>query len=88
MVRERSTSVYTGIEYTLSETGPGDYSPSDWVCTDEQGASVTSTGGKVTLDKGDKVTCEITNDRDLGELKLVKKVTGDNNAKAPADWDL
>ncbi|MBK6761962.1 MAG: hypothetical protein IPG68_01165 [Micrococcales bacterium] len=81
-------SVYTAIEYTLGETGPGDYSPSDWVCTDEQGAPVSSTGGKLTLDKGDKVTCEITNDRDLGELKLVKKVTGDNGDKAPADWDL
>ena len=81
-------SVYSATEYTLSETGPGDYSPSDWVCKDEQGASVSSTGGKVNLKKGDKVTCELTNKRDLGELKLVKKVTGDNNAKTPGDWDL
>ena len=38
--------------------------------------------------KGSKVTCEITNTRDLAELKLLKKVTGDNGDKAPGDWDL
>ena len=80
--------IYAGTEYTLSETGPGNYTASNWKCTDAQGAPVTSTGGKVTVAKNAEVTCEITNTRDAAELKLVKKVTGDNNAKAPGDWDL
>ena len=81
-------SVYSAVEYTLNETGPGDYSPSDWTCKDDQDNPVSSTGGKVTVAKNQKVTCEITNDRDLAELKLVKKVKGDNGDKAPGDWDL
>ena len=80
--------VFAGTEYTLSENGPFNYTPSDWVCKDEQGAPVSSTGGKVTVTTGAKVTCEITNDRDTAELKLVKKVTGDNGAKVPNDWTL
>ena len=81
-------SVYSAVEYTLNETGPGDYSPSDWTCTDADDNPVSSTGGKVTVAKNQKVLCEITNDRDLAELKLVKKVKGDNGDKAPGDWDL
>ena len=81
-------SVYSAVEYTLGETGPGDYSPSDWKCTDADDNPVSSTGGKVTVAKNQKVLCEITNDRDLAELKLVKKVKGDNGDKAPGDWDL
>ncbi|MBK6761963.1 MAG: hypothetical protein IPG68_01170 [Micrococcales bacterium] len=80
--------VFAGTEYTLSEDGPGSYTASAWVCEDEQGAPVSSTGGKVTVTTGAKVTCEITNDRNTAELKLVKKVTGDNDAKGPNDWTL
>ena len=79
--------VYAGTDYTLGESGPGDYSPSDWECTDADGP-VGSAGGKVSVDKGQQVTCELTNTRDTAELKLVKKVKGDNNAKNPGDWDL
>ena len=42
-------------------------------------------GGKVTVQEGGKVTCEITNTRDLAKLKLVKQVEGLNNAD---DWTL
>ena len=31
--------VYAGTEYTLSETGPGGYSPSDWVCLPDEEAA-------------------------------------------------
>ncbi len=81
-------SVYSKVEYTLGETGPGGYTPTDWVCKDEQDNPVSSTGGKVIVAKNTKVTCELTNTRDTAQLKLVKKVTGDNNAQSPGDWDL
>ena len=60
--------------------------PATWVCNDAENQTVSSTGGKVNLDKGDQVTCEITNDRDTAELKLVKKVDGGN--QVPDDWTL
>ncbi len=80
--------VYAGTEYTLSETGPGNYTASDWKCEDADGPVTVTDGNKVTLDKNAEVTCEITNTRDAAELKLLKKVTGDNGDKAPGDWDL
>ncbi len=42
-------------------------------------------GDTVKLEKGEKVTCTIVNERDLAELKLVKQVEGKNN---PDDWTL
>ncbi len=74
--------VYAGTEYTLSEDGPGNYTASNWVCT---GTGVTQNGNKVTVAKNGEVTCEITNTRDLAQLKLVKQVEGKNN---PDDWTL
>jgi hypothetical protein len=77
-------SVYSGINYTLSETGPANYSQTgDWKCVDKDLKPVTVTGGNtVKLDKNAEVTCTVTNDATSAELKLVKKVTGDNRQAA------
>ena len=72
--------VYAGTEYTLKETGPGGYSPSDWVClpasepipTSNQVEGQLNTGDKITLKKGQRVECTIVNTRDLGSLKITK----------------
>lgn len=76
-------TVYAGAEYTLGESGPGNYSKDgDWVCLAEPRDEVelaeadipVNNGDKITLDWGDRVTCTITNKRDTAELKLVKQV--------------
>ncbi len=69
--------VYAQTEYTLGETGPGGYSPSDWACVStpvegDAALAVLNTGGKITLAKGDRVTCTIVNNRDLGSLTIIK----------------
>ena len=84
-------SVYGGTDYTLAETGPGNYTASTWVCvTEDQNGdaqtNVAQQGDTVKLDKGERATCTITNDRDLAQLKLVKQVEG-GSAK-PDDWTL
>ncbi len=79
-------SVFAGTQYTLSETGPGNYTASDWKCEDADGPITVTDGNKVTVTKNAEVTCEITNDRNTGELKLKKIVTGgDQQADA---WTL
>ena len=72
--------VYADTEYTLKETGPGGYSPSDWVClpasepipTTNQVEGQLNTGDKITLKKGQRVECTIVNTRDLGSLTITK----------------
>ncbi len=79
-------TVYAGTEYTLSESGPPNYSQVGmWVCKDAQDQIVGS-GNKVTLDRNAEVTCTVTNSRDLAELKLVKQVDG--GTAVPDDWTL
>jgi hypothetical protein len=79
-------TVYAGTEYTLSESGPPNYSQvGSWVCKDAQNQTVGS-GNKVTLDNGAEVTCAVTNNRDLAELKLVKEVEG--GTAVADDWTL
>jgi hypothetical protein len=78
-----NTRVYAGTEYTLSETGPNNYTAGSWQCT---GTGVTQNGNKVTVAKNGEVTCEITNTRDLAKLAVVKKVEG--GASVPADFKL
>ena len=88
-----STEVWSQVEYTLKEEGPGNYSPMDWVCLPDKAESPTTTqvegqlneGDKITLKTGARVTCTIVNVRDLAELKLVKQVEGKNK---PNDWTL
>ena len=57
-----------------------------WTCKDGADNPVTVTNSAVTVSKNQAVTCEITNTRDTGSLKLVKKVSGGD--KTPADYDL
>ncbi len=69
--------VYAGTQYTLGETGPGGYSPSDWACVStpgegQPGVQVLNNGDKITLGLGDRVTCTIINTRDLGSLTITK----------------
>ena len=73
--------VYAGTEYTLAETGPGGYTAERLgVSASDDGdrcrrCSVDgqlNTGDKITLEKGQKVTCTIINTRDLGSLKITK----------------
>jgi hypothetical protein len=71
--------VYAGTQYTLAETGPGGYSASDWVCLPSRRARSGShegqlnDGDKITLKKGQRVTCTIVNTRDLGSLTITKE---------------
>ncbi len=73
-------------DYDLSEAdGPEGYTPSDWDC-----GPADQSGGTVTVNNGDDVTCTINNDDQPATLTLVKVV--DENAtgsgKVPADWTL
>lgn len=71
--------VYAGTEYTLGETGPGGYSPSDWVCKEDQrevelaADGQLNTGDKITLERNQRVTCTIVNTRDRGSLTIAKE---------------
>ncbi len=76
-------TVYSGIEYTLGESGPGGYSPSDWVCVNNpreddvpaiaEEQPVDLKGDKLILQPWQRVTCTITNTRDLGSLTITKE---------------
>ncbi|TXH40255.1 MAG: hypothetical protein E6Q90_14505 [Actinobacteria bacterium] len=73
-------SVYAGTQYTLAETGPGGYSPSDWVClpSDEEPVPQAvegqlNDGDKITVQAGQRVVCTIVNTRDTGALTIVKE---------------
>ena len=72
--------VYAGTQYKLAEEGPGGYSPSDWQCElapqdvePGQVEEIDLEGGKITLKKGQRVTCTIVNTRDLGSLTITKE---------------
>ena len=54
-------NVLAGVTYTLSESGPADYSASVWTCTDDLGNPVSALGSQITLGLADNVTCEISN---------------------------
>jgi len=74
-------TVYSGIEYTLGESGPGGYSPGDWVCVNNPREDVAESaqdaidlkGDKLTLEPWQRVTCTITNTRDKGSLTITKE---------------
>ncbi|MFZ2501215.1 MAG: hypothetical protein WAW88_00890 [Nocardioides sp.] len=67
-----SHNVWAGATYSLSESGPGGYTASDWVCT---GTGVQD-GSTITLGLGDSATCTITNTRDRGSIELQKQWSG------------
>ena len=77
-------TVYSGIEYTLGETGPAGYSGSDWSCVSEPREvddivpaevqeEVNLKGNKLILMPWQRVTCTIVNTRDLGSLTITKE---------------
>jgi uncharacterized repeat protein (TIGR01451 family)/LPXTG-motif cell wall-anchored protein len=82
------TEVWSGVDYQLAESdGPANYSPSAWVCEPAPVESVDEgvqaleaevesgfvlEGNTITLDKGARVVCTITNTRDTAEVKLQK----------------
>ena len=71
--------------YDLSESGPADYTASDWVCV----GVTQDDADSVTLGLGDSAVCTITNDDDEPSLTLVKVVTNDNGGtNVAADWTL
>ncbi|MEO9197131.1 MAG: hypothetical protein ABI206_00135, partial [Antricoccus sp.] len=72
--------------YTLSENGPGGYTPSDWTCTG--GTSTTATTITLALDQS--ATCTIKNTAKPAALTLIKTVdNGTTGATAiPTDWTL
>ena len=71
--------------YNLSESGPADYTASDWVCV----GVTQDDADSVTLGLGDSAVCTITNDDDEPSLTLVKEVINDNGGTSSADdWTL
>lgn len=76
---------YDAGTYDLSESGPGGYTASDWVCV---GGNQLD-GNTISIGLGENVTCTITNDDIAPTLKLVKEVVTDNGGTAvPDDWTL
>jgi len=61
--------------YDLSESGPSDYTASDWVCV---GGNQTD-GDTVEISLGEDVTCTITNTRDTGALEVNKQIDSDGD---------
>ena len=63
--------------YVLSESGPANYTASDWTCIDEEDNTVT--GADISLAEGDDVTCTIVNTPEppaWSFLKLSDPVSG------------
>ena len=80
-----SDSTFSAGTYTLSETGPDDYTASAWVC---QGGSQND--DQITLSLGQSATCTITND-DVEPLLTVTKVVmndSETGSSQVADFDL
>ena len=70
--------------YTLTETGPGGFTPGHWQCT---GANVD--GSTLTVSNGTDVTCTITNTAVSPTLTLFKQVDNQHGGTAtPADFTL
>ncbi|MBT8054868.1 MAG: hypothetical protein KJN69_13330 [Gammaproteobacteria bacterium] len=59
--------------YSLSESGPGGYSPISWVCV-----GGNQDGSSITLTLGQSATCTITNDDIAPTLTVVKNITNDD----------
>ncbi len=48
-------------DYALTESGPANYTASDWTCVDAQQATVPVTDDTISLTEGQAVTCTIVN---------------------------
>jgi Prealbumin-like fold domain len=73
-------TVNAGVQYTLSESGPGGYSPGNWSC---DGGTFVSPD-KITLALGADVICQITNDDIAPSLTLIKNVTNNDGGSSNA----
>jgi hypothetical protein len=77
-------SVFAGVDYTLSETGPAGYTAGTWSC---DGGNLVGTTLSVAL--GAAVTCTIGNADDTPTLLLQKNVVNDcGGTMTAADWTL
>lgn len=73
--------------YDLSEEGPATHTQGTWSCEDADGA-VEVTGGAVTLEAAQDVTCTIVNTAIAPELTLVKIVAPENAQDGPEAFEL
>jgi len=70
--------------FALSETNPGGYTASAWVCV-----GGTQAGSNITVALGESATCTITNDDITPSITLDKVVVNDNGGTAvESDWTL
>jgi uncharacterized repeat protein (TIGR01451 family) len=70
--------------FALSETNPGGYSASAWVCS---GGS--QNGSNITLGLNEEATCTITNDDIAPSLTLIKEVSNnDGGNNLASEWTL
>jgi uncharacterized repeat protein (TIGR01451 family) len=69
--------------YDLSESGPSDYTASDWLCV---GGNQTDSD-TVGVGLGNNVMCTLTNTRDTGTLRILKNVdlNGDGDYIDPGE---
>src|SRR5207244_3365270 len=82
-----SSSSFKADTYSLSESGPSDYTASVYSCV-KNGAPAVS-GNSITLSNGDSATCTITNDDKTATLIVKKHVINDNGGvKAAGDFQL
>ncbi|HEY1409539.1 MAG TPA: hypothetical protein VF434_11380, partial [Promineifilum sp.] len=65
-----SPAGFSAGTYDLSESGPGGYTASDWVCA----GGTQNDSDTITLAPGESATCTITNDDDAPSLTLVKAI--------------
>ncbi|MBY4678276.1 prealbumin-like fold domain-containing protein [Marinobacterium arenosum] len=80
-----SDAGFSAGSYDLSESGPANYSASDWSCV---GGSQQD-GDTINLGLGESATCTIVNDDNPPSLTLIKEVINDNGGTAVVtDWTL
>jgi hypothetical protein len=73
--------LFANTTYTLSETELDGYEQGTWKCDNE----VSVVDNTITLSKGSKITCSITNDDIAPTLKLVKGLITDDGGNAVED---
>src|SRR5206468_3034826 len=72
-----SGATFSAGAYTLSESGPANYTASDWVCVGGTQGDATH----ITVGLGQSATCTITNNDQPAHLTLLKVVN--NNHGGP-----
>src|SRR5439155_1143694 len=76
-----STDTFKADTYTLSESGPSDYTASDWSCVlTGTETSVPVSDSKVTVGLGQDVTCTINNDDNAPTVTVEKRVLPSSDA--------